>query len=178
MKVLLRRGVAATQVSDIVREAGVSRGTFYKQFDSKRHALGVAARELLDRMLPTMPRAEAPTTRAELEAALRALHAHVLRAALADRELARLVLVGGAGAEPEAARWIAAHEEAWRRLVGKLLSRARSAKVLRDGVDLGLAETLVIGSVQHALRTAVRDRTGDADELAAGLARLHTDAVV
>lgn len=177
VRVLVRRGVARTQVSDIVREAGVSRGTFYKQFDSKRHALGVAARELLDRMLPALPRLAAVTTRDELEAALSTLHAHVLSAALADRDVARLVLVGGAGNEPEAARFIAAHEEAWRRLVGKLLSRARTAKLLRDGVDATLATSMIVGGVQHVLRATARAGSGDAATLAAALARLHVNAI-
>lgn len=174
---LRRRGVQATQVSHVVREAGVSRGTFYKHFDSKRHALGVAARELLDRMLPSFPKPPPLASRAELEAALRALHAHVLGAAFAERETSRLVLVDGAGAEPEAARWITTHEEAWRRLVAKMLGRARAAKLLRDAVDIGLASAMVVGSVQHVLREAVRTRQGDAASLAAGLAQLHVDAV-
>jgi AcrR family transcriptional regulator len=177
VRVLLRRGVQRTQVSHVVREARVSRGTFYRHFDSKRHMLGSAARELLDRMLPQVTAPGAVATRQELEAALRAMHDHVLSAALRERETARLVLIGGAASEPEAARWIAAHEDAWRRIVEKLLLRARGAKLLRDGVDVPLATSMILGSVQNVLRAAVRNGKADAGALAASLARLHADAL-
>lgn len=178
LRVLVRRGVARTQITHIVREARVSRGTFYKHFDSKRHALGIAAREFLDRMLPALPRLPTVASRADLEGALRALHAHVLGAALSDRAVAQLVLFGGAAHEPEALRFLAAHEAAWRRLVGQLLSRARAARLLREGVDLPLATSMVVGSVQHVLREEARARRGDPVEVAAALARLHADALV
>jgi AcrR family transcriptional regulator len=183
VSVLLRRGVQATQVSQIVREAGVSRGTFYKHFDSKRQLVAAAARELLDRMLPRLPRAPALGTRADLEAALAAVHRHVLSAAAKERATARLLLVGGAASEPAAARILAAHEESWRRLVTTLLVRARAARLLRDGTDLALSASVVVGSVQHVLRTRILraggelDAEPDCEALATGLARLHTCAL-
>jgi AcrR family transcriptional regulator len=179
VRVLLRRGVQGTQVSHVVREAGVSRGTFYKHFDSKRHLVGAAARELLDRMLPRFPRPPALSTRADFEAALTALHRHVLSAAAKERATARLILVGGGGAEPTAARWIATHEESWRRLVATIVARARAARLVRDGIDPSLAIAMIVGSVQHVLRTSVLRRAGDpdCDALALGLARLHANAL-
>jgi AcrR family transcriptional regulator len=38
-KVVVTKGYRATAVADIVRETGVSHGTFYNYFDSKRHIL-------------------------------------------------------------------------------------------------------------------------------------------
>ena len=175
---LLRRGVHATHVAHVVREAGVSRGTFYKHFDSKRQLVGAAARELLDRVLPRVPEPAAMEGRTDLEATLAAMHAHVFRGVAAEPAAARLVFLGGASAEPAAARWIASHEQAWRNLVATFLRRARTAGLLREGVDPVLAATLVVGSVLHVLRTELLRRP-DADPatLAAALARLHTDAV-
>jgi AcrR family transcriptional regulator len=177
--VLLRRGVQGTQVSNIVREAGVSRGTFYRHFDSKRHLLGAAARELLDRILPRFPKPPPLSTRRDLESALSTMHRQALSAALAERDSARLILSGGAAAEPAAARWMASHEESWRRLVSTLLARARTARLLRDDVDPALATSVVVGGVQHVLRSAVLGRGGDRDgaTLAADLARLQVDGL-
>jgi len=42
-KLFMERGVAATPVSDIVKEAGVAQGTFYWYFDSKEDLLGAVA---------------------------------------------------------------------------------------------------------------------------------------
>ena len=178
VRVLLRRGVHATHVGHVVREAGVSRGTFYKHFDSKRQLVGVAAREVLDRVLPRVPEPPALERRADLEAALAAMHTHVLRAVAAEPAAARLVFLGGAAAEPAAARWIASHEQAWRHLVATLLRRARAAGFLREGVEPSLAAAVVVGSVLHVLRTELLRRPdADPDALAAALARLHADAV-
>jgi hypothetical protein len=61
--------------------------------------------------------------------------------------------------------------------VGKLLSRARTAKLLRDGVDPTLATSMIVGGVQHVLRATARAGSGDAATLASALARLHVDAI-
>ena len=80
-------------------------------------------------------------------------------------------------AEPEAARFIAAHEEAWRRLVGKLLSRARTAKLLRDGVDATLATSMIVGGVQLATHSWMSHRRMSSDELIDYLTMLSWSAL-
>jgi AcrR family transcriptional regulator len=165
-------------VGDVVREAGVSRGTFYLHFESKRHLLGAVARELLDRMLPRFANPPAPRTRADLEAALAAVSLQALEAASRERAVVRLVLSGGAGNDPTVARWIAAHEESWRRVVARVLSKARAAKVLREGLDVAFASECIVGSVQRVLRASVLRRSeADCSALAHALARFQTDAV-
>ena len=178
VRVIQRDGLQATQVGDVVREAGVSRGTFYLHFESKRQLVAAVVRELLDRMLP---RFSAPTTfasRAELEAVLADLHLQALATADRERGPAKLVLLGGGGAEPSAARWLAAHEEAWKRLLEKVLARARAARLLREGLDLGFAADCIVGSVQRVMRVQVlRRRDADVPALAQALAKFHVDAV-
>ncbi len=47
-KLIMERGVAATPVSDIVKEAGVAQGTFYWYFASKADVLQAVAETLID----------------------------------------------------------------------------------------------------------------------------------
>jgi AcrR family transcriptional regulator len=178
VRVIQRRGLQATQVGDVVREAGVSRGTFYLHFESKRHLIGAVTRELLDRMLPRFAAPAALHSWADLLSALRSLSLQALEAADRERAVARLVLVGGAGSDPAAARWLAAHEESWRRVVARVLGRARAARLLREAVDVAFVSECIVGSVQRILRAMVL-RRGEVDcaALADALARFHTDAV-
>lgn len=174
LKAFARRGYAATQVADVVREAGVARATFYLHFESKRHLLTAVAREIVDRLPARAGPPAPPRTRAELAAALEALHRSVLEGLAASRDAARLLFADGVDAEPSVARALAAHDQAWRRLVAGVLGKARDAGCLRDGIDVGLATEAVLGSVQRVVRARLlRDRKCDPAGLAAGLARLH-----
>jgi len=178
VRVIQRRGLPSAQVGEVVREAGVSRGTFYLHFESKRHLLGAVARELLDRMLPRFAVVPALRTRADLEAALAALSLQALEAANREKAVVRLVLSGGAGSDPAVARSLAAHEESWRSVVARVLLKARAAKLLREGLDVPFASECVVGSVQRVLRASVLRRAeADCPALAAALARFQTDAV-
>jgi TetR/AcrR family fatty acid metabolism transcriptional regulator len=174
LRAFARRGYAATQVRDVVREAAVARATFYLHFESKRHLLTAVAREIVDRLPARAPAPAPPRTRVDLEASLAALHRSVLEGLAASRDAARLVFADGAAAEPSVARALAAHDQAWRRLVAGVLSRARDAGCLRPGVDVAFATEAVLGSVQRVVRTRLlKDPKADPAALAAALARLH-----
>ena len=177
-RVMLRRGYAATQVSHVVREAGVSRGTFYRHFESKRQLLAALARDLLDRILPGFDRPPDVSSRDALAAALQSIARRAFETVARDRPIARLVLVGGAASEPAAIRLLAAHDASWRTLVERLLARARAARVLEDGLDVGLAADLIVGGTQRVLRTTVL-RVGplNVEALASALAGLQVAAV-
>ncbi|HEV7769648.1 MAG TPA: helix-turn-helix domain-containing protein [Solirubrobacterales bacterium] len=99
------RGFAEVTVTDIVKRAGVSNVTFYKQFASKRDCLLGAHEELLERLLEEMDRACAAES--EREAKVRAGVRVALELLAADTPTARLltveVLAGGpAGMERQA----------------------------------------------------------------------------
>jgi AcrR family transcriptional regulator len=53
-RVFGERGVAATSVSDIVREAGVAQGTFYLYFDSKEDALLTVVEQIGDHLIASI----------------------------------------------------------------------------------------------------------------------------
>ena len=174
VRIFLRRGYQASKVRDVVREARVARGTFYLHFESKRQLLAAVARELVDRLPSRLIAPPAPRTRAGLEAALTDLHLGAFRAFHASRETARLLFGESAATEPLVARALAVHDKAWRRLVASLLSRAREAKLLREGIDPDLAADAVLGAVQRVVRVEVLGaERPDLEGLAAGLARLQ-----
>lgn len=177
-RVFRRRGYAGATVTHVAREAKVSRGTFYGQFDSKRRLLAALAGDLLDRVLPRFPAPPPLATRADLEAALSDLNRRAFSGVARETATARLVLGGGIGSESAAVRLLAAHDAGWRRLVESLLQRARAAKLLRDGVDPGAAAELIVASSQRAVRAiAFAASAAPIEAVAARLADMQTAAI-
>ncbi len=102
MRVVARKGYAATTVADLTKEAGVSRTTFYEMFEDKEAcflaAYDVAVETLLRRVTSAFEGEEGwpRRTRAGLAALLQAL--------AEEPELARLALIGVSSAGPAAQR--------------------------------------------------------------------------
>jgi hypothetical protein len=102
------------------------------------------------------------------------MHRSALEGLSGARDAARLVFSDGVASEPSVARAIAAHDQAWRRLLAGLLARAREAGCLRDGVDASLASEAILGSLHRVVRQRLlREGGADAEALATSLARLH-----
>src|SRR5262245_18938552 len=176
-RVFLRRGYGLTRVRDVVREAGVSRGTFYRHFESKRSLLGGMARELVDRLRPAWEPPASVRTAADLEAALRGLHGATLRAFHAERASARLLFGSGTVAEAGVARAIASWEDAWRRQASALWAKAHAGGCLRERLDPAVAAECALGAVERVVRTRVlKEETPDLDALAGALARFSGGA--
>lgn len=174
-----RRGYAGATVTAVVKEAKVSRGTFYAHFDSKRRLLAAVAGELLDRVLPRFPAPPSLATRADLERVLGEMNRLAFEGVAREPVVARLVLGGGVGSEPAAIRLLAAHDAGWKRLTTSILQRARAARLLREGLDLGLASDLVVASTQRLVRAiAAGTAAGAVAPLAARLAELQAAALV
>jgi AcrR family transcriptional regulator len=180
--VFLKSGYAQAKVADVVRQAGVARGTFYAHFESKRNVFLLLAREWLSRLLPPAgPAAQPIESREDLETVLRLLHRGVLSAFEADRGAARL-LFGASGGDatrnPALARALAAHDREWRRRTARPIASAKEQGLLRDDLDVELAAECVLGIVQRAARRIVLDEeTLDVDRTAAGLARFSVAAL-
>jgi AcrR family transcriptional regulator len=102
VRIVARKGFAATTIADLTKEAGISRTTFYEMFEDKEAcflaAYDVAVDALVRRVTAAFEAEEGwpRRTRAGLAALLDAL--------AEEPELARLALVGVAAAGPAAQR--------------------------------------------------------------------------
>jgi AcrR family transcriptional regulator len=102
--VFATRGYAGTSVDDIVAAARVSRTTFYAFFENKEECLLAVYRLGLERIGMCVAEAAARSTERDLAPAelIRAEVAATLAAYAADPAMARIVLIGVAGATPAA----------------------------------------------------------------------------
>ena len=157
-RVVAEKGYVASTVTDIVREAGVSRSTFYEQFAGKEACFLEAYRhgvDVLDARVGAAVRAADPSDwRAQLRAGIGAW----LETLSSEPRFARTYLLEIAAAG-EAARQ--ARAEAFRRFAERYRATAFKAGH-RPGLDVLLI--VCAGSEQLA---AERVRTGAADELMA-----------
>ena len=181
-RVFLKSGYAQAKVADIVKQAGVARGTFYAHYESKRNAFLLLSREWLSRLLPPAgPAAQAIESREDFETVMRLLHRGVLSAFEAERGPARLLFgfSGGAAAQnPALSRALAAHDREWKRRVAQPIATAKAAGLLHRDLDVDLAAECVLGMVQRAVRRMVLDDERlDVDETAESLARFCAAAL-
>jgi AcrR family transcriptional regulator len=108
-----RKGYEATSVEDLLRTSGVSRATFYEQFDDKLDCFRAAVEEVVSGAVGAI--AEELEGEADAEARSRAALATFVRLVVAQPAAARMCLVesyaaGEAGMEPvrKAVDWIIA----------------------------------------------------------------------
>ena len=133
-----KRGYAETSIADVISRAGVSRKTFYEQFDGKDECFAVAYGEAMDRLLEltlSAFEAEGPPWARRLRGALTALCA----ALAGNPAVARLCFVEGLDAGP-------ATSERRRDMLRGLLPLFEAAPVDSIG-DTALGESLRLGRI-------------------------------
>jgi AcrR family transcriptional regulator len=156
------KGYAEATVADIVREARVSRSTFYEQFASKedcflesyRHGVDV----LVERIAEATRAAASGGWRAQLRAGLRTYLAILAN----EPQFARthMLELHAAGARAQAAR-----DEALRRFAGRYRRSFESAAAERDGAPLPSDDLLFILSAGVDQLVSAHVREGRLDRL-------------
>lgn len=149
-----RGGYHATRVDDVIREAGIARGTFYLHFDGK-HAVFAA---LVDRMLALFLEArpleglDAVRTPKQAAAWLRVSYAAVFRTFRRHRRLCRLWLEEAVGVEKGFTARLDAHYRAWHQRVVDVRRAFVKAGAARRDLDVELTADLVLGMVERLTR--------------------------
>jgi AcrR family transcriptional regulator len=149
-KVFAERGYHAAGVADIIREAGVARGTFYLYFESKRAIFD----ELLDVLFLELEgkiRRVDPTNGAE-DSARQMLDnvGRVLDTLLRNRDLTRILLREAVGLDAGFDRKL---DELYRRLAGLIersLTSGQEMGLVRE-LDRRVASLMILGALKQVL---------------------------
>jgi len=180
LKAFARGGYHGTQVDDVIREAGIARGTFYLHFESKHDVFAALVDRMLKVFLDARPEEPEPPirTRRDAEQVLSMSYRAVLLAFRRHRLLCRLLLEEAVGADKGFARVLERHEKAWHEKVRSTLATLRERGIARRDLDLGLAATFVVGMVERVTRRhLLGDDEPDIDAIVAALVRFELDGV-
>lgn len=157
----VENGYAAVGVREITERAGVSHGTFYNYFDSKRHMLSVLIernRELtlgrLDAMVAALPTA---LSAGELQEAVHEVNLVVLLDIAHRREEFRFLALEVHGVDVEAFdTYLALYGEAVARYRA-ILERARAAGLLHEELDIADVAEFWLGYMLGTVAAMVND---------------------
>src|SRR5580658_10077617 len=127
-RVFAKEGYHGASIDDVIRLAGVARGTFYNYFDNKRALFQDVLEELFLLIWNSVkPIRTGPGE--DVRAQIIANFASLCAALEADRDVPRILLRGSSGLDPEADR-----------ALGRFYAscRARLARALAKGQALGI----------------------------------------
>ncbi|MGX9293415.1 TetR/AcrR family transcriptional regulator [Tsukamurella paurometabola] len=157
----VENGYAAVGVREITERAGVSHGTFYNYFDSKRHMLSVLIernREVLLRRLDAVVAALPEEVTVEgLQAAVLGLNLDVLLDIAERLDEFRFLALEVPGVDVEAFdTYLGLYREATDRL-GAVLGRARAAGLLHESLGTGDIAEVWLGYMLGTVAAMVND---------------------
>jgi AcrR family transcriptional regulator len=160
LRAFVRGGYHGTQVSDVIAEAGVARGTFYLYFDSKHAVFTALVDRMLEVFLVALPEEDrlGVRTAAQAEALLRRSYGTVFEAFEKNRDLGRLLFEEAVGADKGFQEKLARHFATWHRRVGETLAAFVKGGVARRDLDVDVTADLVLGMVERTVRRHVFGR--------------------
>jgi AcrR family transcriptional regulator len=167
-KVFGERGYHRTGVADIVQEAGVARGTFYRHFEGKREAFSsVVEQVMLDVVSVVRPidvgQPIPPQVRANLERLIRAI---------ADEQVVRLLFAEAQGIDSEGDAALRAFYGVALDRIETALRKGQALGVVRDGDTFVLARCLLGLMKEPVVQASLHGETLDASVLVTTLTGL------
>jgi len=179
LNVFAAQGYHATSVTDLVKAAGVARGTFYLYFDSKDSLF----LELLDDLVAELragirgvdPSPGKPSVRAQLPAVVE----RVLHTVNANRQLTRILFREAIGLDAEVDERLGRFNENIHGYVLRALALGRAMGVVRDDIDDDVAATCIVGSIRYVVQQHIvgSDEEPDIPRLAQGIVTVHLDGL-
>ena len=149
-----RGGYHGTHVDDVIRAAGVARGTFYLHFDSKHEVFAALVDRMMGIFLDARPEVPEPAVRrlADAEAILRRSYRLLFETVHRHRALCRLLFDEAVGIDKGFADRLASHFGVWHERVAFTLRLFVTKGVARRGLDVDLTADLVLGMVERLAR--------------------------
>ena len=171
-RIFAQRGYHKTKVSDILRECGITRGTFYLYFDSKENVF----RELLDELLAELrgsiagvnTEAGAPPFESQLTQIVHRL----LNKVVENRSLTTIVLREAVGLDHEVDARLQRFYRGIHEYLVRSLNNGKVLGLLRPELDVGVASSCIVGSIRQLVEEVVirgDEHPPDIDRMADGL---------
>jgi len=158
-RVFAQKGYWSASITDIIRSAGVARGTFYLYFRSKRDVfLAIADKFRTEQKLFTQQSGpgQAPLTPENSRARIRADFLNYLEFYLRNLDAANLILRDASRIDPLAARKRDELQQAFRSYLAKNVARLQEAGIYHCKVSPELAAHFLIGMFEEIAATCLQ----------------------
>jgi AcrR family transcriptional regulator len=152
--VFSQQGYHATTVADIIREAGVARGTFYRHFDAKRDVFEQLVDEYFISLELSIRRVDVTEGAPPVEEQMLENVHRVLHTLLDNADLTRILLRETVGIDGEFDRKV---DEFYNRILSLIelgLDLGQEMGIVRR-CDTRIAALMVLGSVRQVIDSAI-----------------------
>lgn len=177
MAVIAKKGYHRTKVSDVVRRAGVAQGTFYLYFEGKKSLFLSLLAEFFSLVDQALAEADFNVDRVQTSAGvarqIREAIAHILAVYRDNATLARIVLRGGIGLDPDIAQARGAFIDRVAISAATYLDQAIERRLLPPQNSQVVAYCMVGMIERAAYHWLAHDVTDGLDTLANVVARLE-----
>jgi AcrR family transcriptional regulator len=176
LRAFCRGGYHGTHVGDVIREAGVARGTFYLHFQSKHDVFAALVDRMLQIFLDARPPVPEPEIRtiADVEHVLRSSYRTVLETFRRHRHLCRLLFDEAVGVDKGFTERLAKHFRTWHERVQGTFRLFVERGLARKDLDLEVTPDLVLGMVERVTRRyLLAYRAPDLDRIVDALVALE-----
>ena len=182
LRAFVRGGYHGTQVEDVIREAGVARGTFYLHFASKHDVFAALVDQTLGVFLdarPPIPERAAFRTAADVERRLGEVYTRLFETFHRHRALGRLLFEEAVGVDKGFAERLERHFRIWHERVRAAMRILQERGLVRRDLDVDVSADLVLGMVERlARRHLFQERSPDVARLVSAMVAMETRGVL
>lgn len=152
IRVFAKRGYKKTNVSELVDEAQVARGTFYLYFKSKQHVLDRLVERFMTDLMQSVSKINSASylMNQNLKAYFRAASSDLIVCLTKNHQLARLILLHSDSLEPKMVAKIAVYTNQLVRIIKNNIDSGVRSGLFRP-LNTDVAALSMIGSVKESL---------------------------
>ncbi len=162
LSVFSEHGYWQTSITDLVKAAGVARGTFYLYFDSKQKIFLDLLEELIGRLRAAV-RGVDPQADPTVDAQLKAIVAHILRTTAENRHLTRILFREAVGLDDAVQTRLTGFYDELRAYLVHTLELGVTLGVVRDDIDRETTASCILGALRGVVHRYVVDHDQDFD---------------
>lgn len=157
-RVFSEKGYHAASVEDIIKAAGVSRGTFYKHFKSKREVFGELVDGLTKALDMNIRRVDTSTNAPSVTEQMFENAKRILSILINNLDLTKILLKSATGIDPDFDRRLGEFYDSILALIQLSLKHGREMGIIRRECDEEVASYAILGSVKQAMEVFLNSK--------------------
>jgi len=173
LRVFSEKGFHQTSITDVVKAAGVARGTFYLYFDSKAAIFHELLDELMTHLRSNVMGVDMAPGAPPMVEQLVATVARILDTLQENRPLTRILFHVAVGVDADVDERLTGFYESLRGFIGYSLTLGQAAGVVRSEIDVEITASCALGSLKDVVQRYVVESDTDFD--VDGVARAIVD---